>query len=82
MANRARDVHGRAFLADRQTRGDRYRLFITTQHVRKMIEGDPRTWERRTRAMDLMLSVANDRYPLMMKPAKMHLISEMPEPAA
>lgn len=32
--------------------------------------------------MDLMLSVANDRYPLMMKPAKMHLISEIPEPAA
>lgn len=71
IANCTGDVHGGTLLAHSKTRPNGQRLRVSDAAHQLL-----------TRVMALRTSVSSPRNPLIMKPPRMHLISEIPEPAA
>jgi hypothetical protein len=69
-------MHRRALLAHRQSRCN-YQGLIPLSNVPKITFNDGLT-----SVILFIANVANPKYPCITKPARMHLISEMPEPAA
>lgn len=74
-SNTTSNVHRRSFFANRQARGDDQGLYLISAQT------NARAREH-TRVTLLIKNVPNPRKPFIMKPARMHLISEIPEPAA
>jgi hypothetical protein len=96
VADGGSDVDGRTFFSDGQARGDGDGLhaaasvsrFDACKYLHILIVSSDRGKQQqerkraRTKANDLMLNVLKLKYPLMMNPARIHLISEIPDPAA
>ena len=75
VSEAARHMYGRSLLADRQPRCNRKRLLRGWRRPEESLG-------QLTNVKPLIKKVSNPRKPLMTKPPRMHLISEIPEPAA
>lgn len=80
-ADATSDMYRRSFFAHREARSDRKWLFRFHRQS-DLVTSRGELHDERTRVKLLMAKVQMLKNPLMMNPPKMHLISEIPDPAA